>query len=180
MRQHADRVFVSRSGLGPMVAKTFMWIAALAMVMSACSSAGTGEVPSSSETTTAGVAPTSGVAPTESSVSTMASTSSIPTTTSTVPVTTTAAASTSSSSTTTSTTELPQEVNPQEVETWWCDAFRAAAGQDPTDFARALADDFRHGYTDVPADTIEEAATQAALVLCDPEYGREVADALTS
>lgn len=156
-----------------MVAKTFMWIAALTIVMTGCSGAGTEEAPSSSETT-------ADIAPTESSVPAVASTSTIPTTTSTVPVTTTAATSTSSSSsTTTSTTEPPQEANPQEVETWWCDAFQAAAGQSPTDFARGLADDFRHGYTDVPADTIEEAAGQAALVLCDPEYGRAVADALT-
>jgi hypothetical protein len=154
-----------------MVAKTFTWMAALAVVMSACSSAGTEPGSSSPETTAA--AP-----PTETSVSTTASTSTIPPTTSTVSVTTTAAVSTSSSSTTSTTSEPPKEVNPQDVETWWCDAFRAAAGQDPADFARGLTDDFRHGYTDVPADTIEEAAGQAALVVCDPEYGRAVADAL--
>ena len=153
-----------------MVAKTFTWIAALAVVMSACSSAGTEPGSSSPETTAA--AP-----PIETSVSTTASTSTIPPTTSTTSVTTTAAASTSSSTTST-TSEPPGEVNPQDVETWWCDAFQDAAGQDPTDFARGLADDFRHGYADVPADTIEEAAGQAALVVCDPEYGRAVADAL--
>ncbi len=76
------------------------------------------------------------------------------------------------------TTEPPGAVNPPDVEAWWCDAFEAAAGQDPAEFAHGLADDFRHGYTDMPADTLEEGAEQAALVSCDPEYGQAVAEAI--
>ena len=63
------------------------------------------------------------------------------------------------------TTEPPGEVNPPDVEAWWCGAFEAAAGQSPVDFAQGLADDFRHGYTDVPADTLEEGAEQVGTRL---------------
>jgi hypothetical protein len=116
------------------------------------------------------------VAPTETTGSTAAPTTTVSTTTSDALVATTP--STSSTSTTT-TTEPPSEVNPPDVEAWWCNAFRDATAQSPADFAQGLADDFRHGYTDMPADYLDEAAVQAALVLCDPEYGRAVADALS-
>ena len=151
-----------------MMVKTFSWIAAVAIVVAACSGTGTEDASSSLETTVA-------VAPTETTAPTAETTTTISAAPSTVAVTTTEAASTTSTATT---TEPPLAVNPPDVEAWWCAAFDAAAGRSPVDFARGLADDFRHGYTDVPADTLEEAADQAKLVSCDPEYGRAVSDAL--
>ena len=151
-----------------MTVKTVSWIAAVAIAVAACSGTGTEEGSSSLETTVA-------IAPTEATAPTAPTTTTTSATTSTEAVTTTEAASTTSTATT---TEPPGEVNPPDVEAWWCGAFDAATGQTPVDFAQGLADDFRHGYTDVPADTLEEAADQAALVSCDPEYGRAVADAL--
>jgi len=148
--------------------KTFGWIAAVALVVAACSGSGIEEGSSSPETTVA-------IAPNETTAPTGATTTTISATTSTEAVPTTEAASTTSTATT---TEPPLEVNPPDVEAWWCSAFDGAAGRSPVDFAQGLADDFRHGYTDVPADTLEEAADQAALVSCDPEYGRAVSDAL--
>ena len=148
--------------------KTFGWIAAVAIVAAACSGTGTEEGSSSVEATVA-------TSPTETTAPTAATTTTIPATTTTEAVTTTESASTTS---TVTTTEPPGEVNPPDVEAWWCGAFDAAAGQTPVDFAQGLADDFRHGYTDIPAETLEEAADQAALVSCDPEYGLAVADAL--
>ena len=70
-------------------------------------------------------------------------------------------------------------MNPPEVEAWWCEAFAAAGDQSASDFAQALLDDFRHGYTSMPAETIVEGAEQAAIVQCDPEYGLAVAAGLT-
>lgn len=148
--------------------KTFSGIAAVAIVVAACSGTVTEEDSSSLETTVA-------ITPTETTAPTAATTTTIPATTSTEAVTTTEVASTTSTATT---TEPPGDVNPPDVEAWWCGSFDAAAGQSPVDFAQGLADDFRHGYTDVPADTLEEAADQAALVSCDPEYGLVVAGAL--
>lgn len=133
----------------------------------ACSGTGADEDSSSAETSAA-------AATTAATVATLAPTTTISATTSTEATTTTGATSTTS----TSTTESPGEVNPPDVEAWWCDAFEAASGQDPAEFARGLADDFRHGYSDMPADTLEEGAEQAALVSCDPEYGQAVAEAL--
>lgn len=95
--------------------------------------------------------------------------------TTTVPATTT---TTVADTTTTSTTVPPVDVNPPEVEAWWCDAFDAAGGQSATDFAQALLDDFRHGYSSMPAETIADGAEQAAIVQCDPEYGQAVAAVL--
>lgn len=147
--------------------KTISWIAAGAIVIAACSGTATEEGSSSPATTAA--SPT-----TETTAPSAASTTTIPATTSTEAVTTTAEPTTS----TTTTTEPPGDVNPADIETWWCGAFEAAAGRSPTEFAQGLADDFRHGYTDVPAESLEEVADQAALVLCDPEYGQAVAEAL--
>jgi hypothetical protein len=168
VRAVANSALVKRSGSGQMMLKTFSWFAALAIVVAACSGTGTEEGSSSLETTFA-------IAPTETTAPTAATTTTISAATSTEVVTTTEAASTTSTATS---TEPPGEVNPPDVEAWWCGTFDAAAGQGPVDFAQGLADDFRHGYTDVPADTLEEAANQAALTSCDPEYGRAVADAL--
>lgn len=155
--------------------KTFIWIAGVAIAVAACSGTGTEEGSSSPETTVA-VAPSETTTPTGATTTTnSATTTTNSATTSTAAVTTTEAVSTTS---TVTTTELPGEVNSPAVEAWWCGAFDSAAGQSPVDFAQGLADDFRHGYTDVPADSLEEAADQAALVSCDPEYGRAVADAL--
>jgi len=149
-----------------MMFRTVSWIAAGAILAAACSGSGADDDSSSSETTAA-------AATTETAATTVASTTTISATTSTKAVTTTEAASTTST-----TTEPPGEVNPPDVEAWWCGAFEAAAGQSPVDFAQGLADDFRHGYTDMPAGTLEEGAEQVALVSCDPEYGRAVAEAL--
>ena len=168
MRGVANSALVKRSGTGQMTVKTVSWIAAVAIVAAACSGTGTEEGSSSVETTVA-------TSPTETTTPTAATTTTIPATTTTEAVTTTEAASTTSTATT---TEPPGEVNPPDVEAWWCGAFDAAAGQSPIEFAQGLADDFRHGYTDMPAETLEEAADQAALVSCDPEHGRAVADAL--
>ena len=142
------------------------WIAAGAILAAACSGTGADEDSSRAETSAA-------TATSAATVATLAPTSTEVTTT--VEVTTTTEAT---SMTSTSTTESPGEVNPPNVEAWWCDAFEAASGQDPAEFARGLADDFRHGYSDMPADTLEEGAEQAALVSCDPEYGQAVAEAL--
>jgi hypothetical protein len=148
--------------------KTFSWIAAGAIMIAACSGTSTEESSSNSDTTATSAA-------TETTVPALVSTTTTSTTAPTEPVTTTEPASTTS---TTTTTEPPGEVNPPDVEAWWCSAFEAAAGQSPVDFASALADDFRHGYSEVPADSLEVAADQAVLVACDPEYGRAVAAAL--
>jgi len=72
----------------------------------------------------------------------------------------------------------PIEVNPPDVEAWWCDAFERAGDQSPDDFALWLTDDFRHGYSTMPAESLEAGAHQAALVQCDPGYGQAVAEAL--
>jgi hypothetical protein len=151
-----------------MMVKTFSWIAAGAIVIAACSGTGTEEGSSNTDTTAASAA-------TETTAPTPVPTTATPTTAPTELVTTTEPASTTS---TTTTTEPPGEVNPPDVEAWWCSAFEVAAGQSPVDFAQALADDFRHGYSEVPADSLEEAADQAVLVACDPQYGRAVAAAL--
>ena len=148
--------------------KTFNWIAAGAIVIAACSASGTAEGSSTTDTTAASSA-------TETAVPTPVPTTTTSTTAPTELVTTTEPASTTS---TTTITEPPGDVNPPDVEAWWCSAFEVAAGQSPVDFAKALADDFRHGYSEVPADSVEEAADQAVLVACDPEYGRAVAAAL--
>jgi hypothetical protein len=150
-----------------MMFRAISWIAAAAILAAACSGTGADDDSSRSETTAA-------AATTETTATTVASTTTIPATTSSEAVTTTEAASTTS----TTTTEPPVEVNPPDVEAWWCGAFEAAAGQSPVDFAQGLADDFRHGYTDMPAGTLEEGAEQVALVSCDPDYGRAVAEAL--
>ena len=150
-----------------MMFRTISWIAAGAILAAACSGTGADGNSSNSETTAA-------AATTEPTATSVASTTTISATTSTEAATTTEATSTTSATT----TELPGAVNPPDVEAWWCSAFETAAGRDPAEFARGLADDFRHGYTDMPADTLEEGAEQAALVSCDPEYGQAVAEAL--
>ena len=148
------------------------WIAAGAILAAACSGTGADEDSSRAETSAA-------TATSAATVATLAPTSTEVTTTVEVTTTTEVATTTEATSmTSTSTTESPGEVNPPNVEAWWCDAFEAASGQDPAEFARGLADDFRHGYSDMPADTLEEGAEQAALVSCDPEYGQAVAEAL--
>lgn len=98
-----------------------------------------------------------------------------PSTSTTVVVTTTDDLATTS---TVTTTEAPIEVNAPDVEAWWCDAFDRAGDQSPEDFALGLSDDVRHGYSDMPAETLEDGAAQAALVQCDPGYGQAVAEAL--
>lgn len=148
--------------------RTIRWIAAGAVVVAACSGTGT-------EGDSLGPVTTASAEGAETTATTLASTTTIAETTSTAAVTTADATSTTS---TTTTTEPTAETNPLDVEAWWCDAFDVAAGQDAAAFAQAVADDFRHGYSDMPADTLEEGAEQAALVSCDPEYGRAVADAL--
>ena len=171
MREVAEVVPVERSGPRQMMAKTLSCIAAVSIVVAACTGAGTEEGSSISETTRT-------VAPTEATAPTVTSTTTISATTSIAPVTTVVATSTTSTTSSSTTTEPPSEMNPPDVEAWWCGALREAGARNPADFAQGLADDFRHGYTDMPADTLEEAAGQAALVVCDPEYGRAVADAL--
>lgn len=152
---------------GQKMYRTISWIVAGTILVAACTGTDTeGDSPTSEATTV-----TTGV---ETTATTVASTTTVAETTSTEAVTTTVASSTTS----TTTTEPPRDVNPPDVEAWWCDVFDAAAGQDPVEFAQGLADDFRHGYSDMPADTLEESAEQAALVSCDPEYGRAVAEAL--
>ncbi|MGB5169538.1 MAG: hypothetical protein WBN71_02060 [Acidimicrobiia bacterium] len=167
-RADIDVALANGSELGRMMYRTIMWIAAVAILATSCSSTGADDDAPSSETTAA-------VASTETTTTTSVSTTTISATTSTEAVATTEAPSRTS---TTTTTEPPDEVNPPEVEAWWCDTFEVAAGQSPTDFAQGLEDDFRHGYSDVPADNLEDAADQAALVSCNPEYGKAVADAL--
>ena len=149
--------------------KTFSWIAAGAIVIAACSGTGTEEGSSNTDTTAASAA-TETTSPTPVPTTTTSMTAPPEAVTTTEPALTT--------STTTTTSEPPGEVNPPDVESWWCSAFEVAAGQSPVDFAQALADDFRHGYSEVPAGSLEEAADQAVLVACDPEYGRAVAAAL--
>lgn len=139
--------------------------AAAVLAISACGASDVAEEPSTQPTASyeANLSGATATPPTSTSTS-------IP-----VIVTTTEGVSTTS---TVATTVVPMEVNPPDVEAWWCAAFERAGDQSPDDFALGLTDDFRHGYSDMPAETLEIGAGQAALVQCDPGYGQAVAEAL--
>lgn len=143
-------------------------MAVVVLVVSACGGSDAAQEP-----------PTELTSPTAASASTSTTTTlaapTEPSTSTTVAVTTTDDLTTTS---TVTTTEAPIEMNAPDVEAWWCDAFDRAEGQSPEDFALGLSDDVRHGYSDMPAETLEDGAGQAALVQCDPGYGQAVAEAL--
>jgi hypothetical protein len=154
------------------MAKALGLLAALVLVVAACSASSepdpnvdagpsTSGLPSSTTTT----APTPVAEPTTTTTAAFTSTL--------APTTTVAAGS--------STTTAPMiEANPPDVEAWWCAAIgrAAAAGSAPQDFAQDFDDDLRYGYTDAPVETVEQAAAQLERVQCDPDYARAVADAL--
>ena len=157
---------------GATMTRLIQTMAAAVLVISACGASDVAEAPSTQPTSSTAVS-LSGETTTRPPSATLPSTST-PTMTSVV-VTTTYGLSTTSTVTTTVT---PIEVNPPDVEAWWCDAFERAGDQNPDGFALWLTDDFRNGYSTMPAESLEAGANQAALVRCDPEYGQAVAEAL--
>ena len=147
--------------------------AALLLVVAACSTA-----PEPGQTVEAGP-PTSGTpaaTPTSSPEAEVQPTmTTAAASTSTRPPTTTAVAEPSTTS-----SEPPTEVNPADVEAWWCAAMARAiaAGTAPQDFARNFDDELRHGYTEAPVETVEDAAGQLERLQCEPAFAEAVADAL--
>ena len=168
-------VFGRRSGSparGNVMTKTIGLIAVLGLVVVGCSAAAEPGPPAEATTGTPGlVTTTTTTAPTPTRETTSTS---VETTTSTQAPTTTLVADS------TTTTAVVAEMNPPDVETWWCTAIKgaAAAGTAPEDFARDFDDEFRHGYTDAPVETIGEAADQLGRVQCAPDYAAAVIAAL--
>lgn len=146
-------------------------LAALVLVAAACAASSEPEPTAEAGTSTSGLAAatTTTIEPAPAPTST-----SVAATTSTETPTTTVF--TGSSTTTT----LDAETNPPDVENWWCATIERAtvAGLASEDLARDFDDEFRHGYSDAPVETIEEAVAQLGLVQCDPDYAKAIADAL--
>ncbi len=156
--------------------RTIGVIGAVTLVVAACSA--------SSELEPAADLPTTSLRPTTTAqepevgprpATTVSTTSSQPSATTTV-----GEASTTVAEASTTTTTPVVEGNPADVEAWWCAAIARAiaAGLGPQDFARDFDDELRHGYTDAPVETVEDAASQLERLQCEPAFAEAVADAL--
>lgn len=162
---------VANTAPGNGMAKAIGLLAAVVLVATACSASSEPEPTAEERSSTSGLA---------AATTTTTKPAPAPTSTSVAATTSTEAPTTTVFTDSSTTTILDAETNPPNVESWWCETIERAtvAGLASEDLARDFDDELRHGYSDAPVETVEEAVAQLELVQCDPDYAKAVADAL--